>query len=118
MRGRCRSIQSSTEASISPRLRDRKSILSCSKSRARPAGGRARNTGRRGADAGGGDPEQLDAHRPGKIILFDLLPQLVEAEQPFGDEEGGDDLLERGAFLLSEVERAPRTETIDEPVRD
>jgi hypothetical protein len=28
------------------------------------------------------------------IVLLDLLPQLVEVEQPLGDEEGGDDLLE------------------------
>ena len=45
-------------------------------------------------------------------------PQLVEVEQPLGDEEGGDDLLERGAFLLGQVEGDARAEAVDEPVGD
>ena len=46
------------------------------------------------------------------------LPQLVEVEQPLGDEEGGDHLLQRRAFFLGQVEGDARAEPIDEPVGD
>ena len=65
-----------------------------------------------------GDREELDPHRFGKPGLLDLLPQLVEIEQALGDEECGNHLLERGAFLLGHVESDARAEAVDEPVCD
>ena len=46
------------------------------------------------------------------------LPQLVEVEQALGDEERGDDLLQRRAFFLGQVERDARAEAVDEAVGD
>ena len=60
------------------------------------------------ADACRGDREQLDADRFGQRVLLNLAPQAVEIEQPLGDEERRHDLLERGAFLLGQVERHAR----------
>ena len=54
----------------------------------------------------------------GSGVLLDLPPQLVEVEQPLGDQERRDDLLERRALLLGQVERDARTKPVDEPVRD
>ena len=54
----------------------------------------------------------------GSVVLLDLAPQFVEVEQPLGHEEGRDDLLQRRAFLLGQVERDARAEAVDQPVGD
>ena len=70
------------------------------------------------ANARSGDREQLDPHRLRKHRLLDLAPQFVEVEKPLGDQEGRNDLLERGALLFHQVEGHARTEPVDEAVGD
>jgi len=82
------------------------------------AAGGAQHVGEVRADGRGGDREQLDTHGFGEVGFLHLHPQLVEVEQSLGDEERGDDLLERGAFLLRQVERGARAEPVDQPVGD
>src|SRR6185295_6564500 len=66
--------------------------------------------------AAGCDREQLDAHLFGQRRLVDFGPQFVEVEQALGDEEGDDDLAERGTLLLGQVEGKAWPEPIDEAV--
>ena len=70
------------------------------------------------ADACRGDREELDAHCFRQVVLLNLDPELVEVEQPLGDEESGDDLLKRRAFLFGEVEGDAGAEPVDEAIRD
>ena len=54
----------------------------------------------------------------GRLASSISRPQPVEVEQPLGDEEGRDRLLERGTLFLGEVERDARAEAVDEAVGD
>ena len=74
---------------------------------ARFSAGGADDVGDVRADGRGGDREQLDAHRFGQAVFFDLAPQLVEVEQPFGDQESRNDLLERGALFFRQIKATP-----------
>ena len=69
-------------------------------------------------DARRRDREQLDANGLWEQGLLDLLPELVEIEEPLGHEKCRDDLLERRAFLFGHVEGDARAEAVHEPVRD
>ncbi len=51
------------------------------------AAGGAEDVGEVRADARRGDREELDANRFRKLRLLDLRPELVEVEQPLGDQE-------------------------------
>ena len=54
----------------------------------------------------------------GSGVLFDFAPQFAEVEQPLGNQERGDHLPQRRAFLVGEVERDARPEAVDEAVGD
>ena len=81
-----------------------------------PAG--AKDVGKVRADARRSDREQLDANRLGQVVMLDLGPQFVEVEQPLGDQEGRNHLLQGRAFLFGQVEGDARAEPVDEPVGD
>jgi len=70
------------------------------------------------ANARRSDRENLNAHGFRQVVLLDLLPQLVEIEQALGDQECGNDLLQRCAFFFGEIEGDTWSEAVDKPVGD